>query len=271
MEQERVIRHLLDAYNAAVATSYAVTRRPDLDNRGSADIDAVAESAGLAPLAIEHTKIQSLQDQSRDSAWFMRGLGALETELDGVFPFCLDLVLPYENVVPGQDWSAIRANIKQWLLANAASLPAGRTTHHLAGVPFPLATTKRSSDRHKLFLMRHVPPGDAEALLLVQMHESLDHKHDELGEYRQGGALGVLVVESEDIALVSEQSLYKAFLRALRERPRPNLDQVWLASTYGDDYSVYCFLGPPDVMAGVNPENFRFGPEFLAEWLPEVM
>ena len=26
-----------------------------------------------------------------------------------------------------------------------------------------------------------------------------------------------------------------------------------------------------DVMAGVNPENFRFGPEFLAEWLPEVM
>jgi len=267
MEQERAIWHVLDAYNSAVGSSYAVTRRPDAENRDSADIDAYAESAALQPLAIEHTKIQSLEDQNRDSAWFMRALGALQTELSGVFPFRLVLVFPYRNVEPGQDWSSVCATIKHWLVAHAASLPEGRTTHHLAGVPFPVITSKRTSVNRKVFLVRQEPPGDPEALLLAQMHESLGHKYDKLGQYRQQGAAAVLVLESEDIALVSEQSLYKAFLRATREHPRPNLDHVWLAF----DYSVYCFLGPHDVMAGVNPENFRFGPEFAAEWLPDVM
>jgi hypothetical protein len=113
-------------------------------------------------------------------------------------------------------------------------------------------------------------PGDLEATLLAQMHESLDHKYERLGEYRAQGAIGILVIESEDIALVSEQSLFKAFLRAMRDRPRPNLDQVWLASTFGDDCSVYCFSGPVELMQGVSPENLRSGPEFTREWLGSV-
>ncbi len=271
MDQDQVIDKLLDAYNGAVGSSYVVTRRPDKDNRDSADIDAYAESPGRKPLAIEHTKIQSLQDQNRDSAWFMQGLGALETELSGVFPFCFDLVFPYQNVAPGKDWAAMRAAVKNWFLAHAASLSEGRTTHQVAGLPFPIAVSKRASTRHKVFLMRQVPPGDVESLLLAEMQKSLGHKYAKLSQYREAGAVAVLVLESEDIALVSEQSLYKAFLRATRDQPRPNLDQVWLASTFGQDCSVYCLVGPADVMEGVNPENFRFGPQFVAEWLPEVM
>jgi hypothetical protein len=45
--------------------------------------------------------------------------------------------------------------------------------------------------------------------------------------------VALLVVVSEDIALVSEQSLYKAFLRAARERPWANLDQVAGVDVWG--------------------------------------
>jgi hypothetical protein len=136
VEQQQVIQQVLDAHNRAVGTAYRVACAPDQGNRRTPEVDAFAESAGRAPVATEHTKILSLQDQNRDSICFMAGLGALETELKGAFPFAMDLVFPYENVVPGQSWGAIRTMVREWLLANAAAVPGGRTPHQIAGVPF---------------------------------------------------------------------------------------------------------------------------------------
>jgi hypothetical protein len=242
---DRVIQHVLDAHNGAVGSRDVVTRHPDRDNRGSHEIDAYAESPGLPALAIEHTEIESLQYHDRDSAWFMQGPGALEAELDGSFPFWLGVEVPYRNVVPSQDWDAIRSAIRTWLFAHASNLPDGRTTHVLAGVPSPLVVLRdaRRLDA-KVVLMRQVPSGDREELLLARMHDRLDHKYVRLGEYRRAGARAVTVLESDDIALVNEQMLYRAFLRAMRERPRPDLDQVWLATSYLAECPVYCFLVP---------------------------
>jgi hypothetical protein len=44
-----------------------VDARPDLDNRRSSDIDAVA-----GRLAIEHTSIDTIENQRRNSAWFAK-------------------------------------------------------------------------------------------------------------------------------------------------------------------------------------------------------
>jgi hypothetical protein len=263
--ESEVIQLVLDAHNRAVASTYVITRYPDRENRSSRDIDAYAESAGLRPLAIEHTEVVSVPEQNRDSAWFVRALGALEQELAGAFPFQLSIVVPYNNVAPGSDWSRIRDLVREWLLANCPTLPEGRATITVPGVSFGLTLWKRrSSDDSRVLLVREVPPGDAEADLQREMHKGLDHKHEKLAEYRAAGSLSVLVLESEDIALVSPQSLYTAYLRATRERPRPYLDHVWMVATG----NVYCFDGPAALLEGVNPPNFRFGPQFIDEWLP---
>ncbi|HTP29100.1 MAG TPA: hypothetical protein VMK12_25990 [Anaeromyxobacteraceae bacterium] len=270
MNPNQVIERLLEAHNIAVGSRYVVTRYPDTHNRGSREIDAYAESPGLPPLAIEHTKVESLEYQDRDSAWFVGGLGQLETELNGAFPFWLGIELPYRNVEPRQDWRSIRGVLKEWLLASAPNLPDGRTEHAIPGVPFSLAVWKNPSLPVGVFLIRHVPPGDREALLLARMHDRLDHKYQRLGQYRREGARTINLLDSRDIALVSPQSLYRAFLRATRERPRPDLDQVWLAWPPGAGAcTMYCFHGPEEVMVGVNPANFRFGPQFSKEWLPD--
>jgi hypothetical protein len=54
----------------------------------------------------------------------------------------------------------------------------------------------------------------------------------------------VIVVEQ----LVSPQSLYTAYLRATRERPRPYLDHVWMVATG----NIYCFDGPAALLEGGN-------------------
>lgn len=269
MREAQVIQLVVDAHNRAVGSSYVVTRHPDQENRASSEIDAYAESAGLRPLAIEHTEILSLREQSRDSEWFVAALGPLEQELTGVFPFHVDIVVPYENVAPGSNWGRVRDFIREWLLANCPGLPEGSATFEVPGVSFRLTLWKRrGTDReNRVLLMREVPPGDREALLVSEMHRSLGHKYEKLAEYRSAGAASVLVLQSEDIALVSPQSLYEAYLRATREQPRPALDQVWVVATG----SVYCFNGPAKVLEGVNPPNFRFGPQYIDEWLPTAV
>lgn len=138
MEQDVVIDNFLLAYNRAAATHYSVAARPDKDNRGSKDIDAVAETVGRPRLAIERTKLETLALQNRDSAWFMEAFGPLEQELKDAFPHTLKLVLPYQNVMPGQKWSEMRTAISQWLLTEADRLPVGRSDHQISGVPFTL-------------------------------------------------------------------------------------------------------------------------------------
>jgi hypothetical protein len=238
-------------------------RHPDRENRASPDIDAYAESQGLSPLAIEHTAVQSLAEQIRDSSRFAQALVPLESELASAFPFWLALVLPYRNVQTGSDWATIRGCIRAWVLANAGALPIGRTTRDIPGVPFPLTFWKRLTGGPGIFLVREVPSGNRNELLLAEMRKALDHSCSKLSKYHAQGATGVVVLESDNIALVDAGDLYRAFLLATRDQPRPDLDQIWLVSPWG----VYCFNGPLAVMTAVNPANFRFGPEFVNEWL----
>lgn len=258
---------MLRAYNRAMGTSYAVTRWPDAENRESKDIDAYAEGQGSLPLAIEHTRVQTLRDQVRDREWFSTAFGHLECELNGKSPFTYRLVFPHSGLTPGQDWKTIADSVKEWFLVRAADLPEGRTQAEIAGVPFPITVFKRKSPRPRVVLSRFPPDREVADALLAEVKESLGHKYARLSEYRQGGAVTLLLLESDDIALVHETDIYRAVLMSMRDAPRPELDQVWLASTHRDDCSVCCLVGPQELTERVNPPNFQFGARFEAEWL----
>lgn len=265
--QSIAINRVISALNSALGSSYSVTQIPDCKNRTSSDIDAIAEEAGRPPLAIEHTRIESLAEQTRDSRWYMDVFGPLEKKLDGKFPFWLSLIVPYKNVGRGHDWEKIRSSLTKWLLAHAGGLPTGNSAHQIPGVPFSITTSKWEDLPHRFSLSRFTPPGEIEEHILPQMHKALDHKHDVLGNYRLNGALGILVLDSQDFVLVSLPTIYQAYVRAIKERPRINHDQVWLVQNFFDNPGVYCFDGPKSVMDAANPPNFHFGKQYEEEWL----
>jgi hypothetical protein len=179
----------------------------------------------------------------------------------------LRLELPYENVAPNQNWEAIIGSIRTWLIMIAAKLSKGRQLHQVPGVPFGVTTSYNPELSHDFCLVRFTPDGDYQAQLLGRMHRALNHKYVQLGEYKSKGAIALLILQSEDIALVSLQALYQSFVRAMKEQPRPCLDQVWLVHGEAGEFGVSCFLGPDDLMSAINPSNFRFGRQFEAEWL----
>ena len=97
-----------------------VDRRPDNENRSSADIDAVA-----GQFAIEHTSIDTVSNQRRDSERFLKAAGDLEYEPATALPFRLEIILPYDAITTRQRWSRIRTAFKTWVLGDAQRLSDG--------------------------------------------------------------------------------------------------------------------------------------------------
>jgi hypothetical protein len=138
-------RDLVDAFVAHLSThghpGLQVGRRPDEDNRGTPDIDAVA-----GHFAIEHTSIDTIENQRRDSAWFMRAMGSLEQELGSRIPCRLNITIDYNAIAIGQDWEGIRANLQAWIEASVTELPRGRV-EGVRGIPFGFHIVKSTSRR----------------------------------------------------------------------------------------------------------------------------
>src|SRR2546426_6125760 len=66
------------------------------------EIDAIA-----GDLAIEHTSVDTLKNQRRDSEWFRQVVGPLETTLPRP-EFSLQVILGNDAVRTGQEWDTIR-------------------------------------------------------------------------------------------------------------------------------------------------------------------
>ncbi len=197
-------------------------RWPDEENRNSPDIDAIA-----GPFAIEHTSIDTLPKQRRDEDWFMRVVGGLEKELPCTPRFRLRITLDYKAIIQGQDWTVIRAGIKTWLTNEVPLLTDG---HHILdgirGVPFKLHVIKKSDRPAGIFFDRSEPGDDT---LPARIREQFDRKAKKLAKYHD--KTKILLIESDDIALMSEIKMFSAIREAYPVSFPSGIDQIWYADT----------------------------------------
>ena len=267
LEQDEIIRRFVKKYNDCQSTQFQITRWPDKEPQRSRACDAYAEASGIRPLAIEHTNVQSFHRQKQDSARFLKVCGTLETELKNAFSFDVTLIIPTFGIETGTNWNAIKNTLCEWLIANVESLPLGCSVHQVDRVSFPITIEKYEGSG--FYVARWKPPDiDTKNELVQIVGTALDDKNDQLREYHANGAETILILESDDIALVNPTKLYKAYLQASECIPTPNIDQVWLARTFDPEDSCifYYFYGPEAMMDKVNPRNYRFGPRYSAYW-----
>lgn len=267
---KELITRLVDRYNKAQVCQYRITRWPDEEQRTTRACDAFAEAAGATPLAIEHTKIETFMSRKLDDARFQKIFASLEAELKGSFPCWVELWVPTFALQPGTDWNRVKSSLKAWLMRRIQTLSEGRAKYEVPGVPFPVTVEKDSDLRASFLVGRLVPPGKDDKMELVDAFSSaLTDKNEQLAEYWRSGARTLLLAESDDIALVSAVTLYKAFLCAQSRVSFPNIEQVWMAHTYAPEKwcEIVCFLGPEEIMDKVNPENYGYGPRYRDAWI----
>jgi len=201
-----------------------IDRRPDKENRSSGDIDAIAGA-----FAIEHTSIDTLPNQRRNSDWFMRVAGGLEQDLTSKPPFRLNVTLEYEAVTKGQDWGVIRKALKKWITEEAALLADGRhVLDNIPGVPFRLHIRKGSNRPPKVIWGRFEPEDET---LPARIREQFDKRANKLTKYNVTGITTVLLIESSDISLMNEEKMLEAIQKAYPDCLPQGVDQVWYVDT----------------------------------------
>jgi len=198
-----------------------IESRPDVTNRSSADIDTVA-----GPFAIEHTSIDTIENQRRDGSW----CGAVAERLEEAFRrrlrFRLRLIFPYEGIAAGQDWDAIRDALGSWISEGVPTLPDGAHTTRVPGVPFELSVTKESDRPPGIFCIRVAPPDDS---LAERCGVILNRKAKKLQAYRAAGKTTVILLESRDMALMNVNKLAEAVRDAFPSDLPDGVDELWHA------------------------------------------
>jgi hypothetical protein len=201
-----------------------IDKRPEKDNRSSKDIDALA-----GQFAIEHTSIDTVKNQTRDSAWFLEVFGGIEAEISDHLNYRLSITLPYDGIRRGQNWPSIREALKNWILHFSSMLRDGRhLIDNVTKIPFQFHANK-ATDRKPGLIFYRLSPVDNDFVNRLQAH--LNRKAKKLEPYQGKGFKTILLVESDDIALMDEGFMLDGIRTAFSRDLPKGVDQIWYADT----------------------------------------
>ena len=214
-----------------------VDRHPDIENRDSPDIDAIA-----GPFAIEHTRIDSLPNQSRNNDWFIQVVGGLEQELSAQLSFYLAVALEYTAITTGQTWIAIKQTLRSWIVKESPHLEDGHhVLNNVPGIPFTLHVDKDMNLPGGLYFSRRTPN---DSTFPNCIRKQLDRKTKKLANYQGCEKTTVLLVESNDIALMHPSIMLNALQKAYTNGLPPGVDKIWYADTSVDGRITFTDFTP---------------------------
>ena len=139
LDDKQVVLAFIDYLQKNGHSGLKVDRIPDDENRASADVDAIA-----GEFAIEHTSIDTVRNQRRDSDWFKKVVGELGAELSAKMTIRLKIAIPYHGIKKEQNWSEIRNALRSWIINVAPNLPDGQQDIQNLNIPFDFHIVKES-------------------------------------------------------------------------------------------------------------------------------
>jgi hypothetical protein len=225
MKDREVVEEFIAHLAAIGYPGLKIDNRPEDDTSVSPDmrIDAIA-----GQFAIEHTTIDSLPNQRGKSDWFKRVVGGLEKELPKP-PYRLNITFEYDAITIGQNWAAIREALKTWLIEDSPHLPDGLSTlENLPNIPFRLRVKKQIARPPRLIFGRIAPEDES---LPDRIRQQLDSKIKKLAPYQKDGLITVLLIESDDIAIMNERKMLDAIKSAYPDSLPPGVGEIWYVDT----------------------------------------
>lgn len=251
LKQDEAITETLKFLSKSLNMRYEIIDYPDKRERNLPACDALA-IIGSKKVAIEHTSVDSVPQQRRDSARFMKVLGPLDLDLKNKLPTPGSYWLSvHMNAIPAlkrKEWDGIRNRIHEWCLKVANSLeigsPYSAPKHFVRampeGVPFEV-TLYRWPGEDGRFLITRLAPNDLEDQRKDAISQTISSRGSKVSDYRIVGYRTILVLESNDIALANASLIGQAFIRAAKDLNSMIMpDEVYLVETEMKPYYVHC-------------------------------
>lgn len=240
-DEETAVNEFIEHFNSIKNTRYEILEWPDKTKSG--DVDAIAKYEDKY-IAIEHTTIDTFARQREDDAGFVNVFGKLEKELKNEFDGFVTLTVPVGAVKSRHDQDRIKNIIKKWLLENVPRLSYGAVVEpSISGVDFKLRIRKNLS-ANRLFGVERFAPDENDEGLSKRLADFIKRKSKKLIPYEDKNYYTVLLIQNNDIALMSPQKMREAFGVAMQENPI-NIDEIWhMDSSFGPEQFEFYQLWP---------------------------
>jgi hypothetical protein len=198
---------------------------------GQSVVEAIA-----GEFAIEHTSVDTLPNQRGAGHQFQKALGFLE-----FLPVAarLQILIPYELVQVGGDWQSHFLALASWVVLTAPTLPDGNHQISIPGTALECVAVKDSAMPAKVVLYRPAPDDDT---LPLRVGEQITRKMEKLVRYKAEGHTTVLILETQDNALMNQHKMLEAARMALGGQMPSGLDRLWYAEAGG--HVFFDFTGP---------------------------
>lgn len=200
---------------------------PDKLNRSSKDIDAIAEGDDIR-IAIEHTTIDTVNKQREDSDRFMKVFKEIETHLFTKVADKIRLTVDFYVVQNKINWQKLQQTLKDWLEKNIPTLPFGSAYHNIPNIPFKVHINKQASINPSFRIGRFPPENKT---LPKRIASSISRKMEKLAPYKKKGYKTFLLIENNDIALMSLALLKSSVKIVMKKKLVKELDEIWYADT----------------------------------------
>lgn len=197
-------------------------------------IDGALKGDGLpearaSPYLIEHFTIDSTPDQRKLGAQFIKLIDGLEQEF-ATIPFSLSVAMSEDIAQTGRNWKRQRHALAAWISNVAPTLSDG---HHpdvrVAGFDTDFHVWKnRAPSRTGVKFKRWTPSNDSG--LVERLRKDVSRKASKLAAHKRDDERTLLLLESDDVALMSGH----AFLTALRiafPAGICDVDEIWFCHT----------------------------------------
>jgi hypothetical protein len=216
--------------------SLRVDHWPDQNDSTAPEIDAIA-----AHFAIEHTSVDTLPDQRRDTVWFGEIAEPIRAELSATLPYRLYVHIEYGSIKASHRRKMIAQELREWILSESPQLREGYQLVSCPGIPFPLHVNKRSDRRPLLILGRLLPKDEG---LEARIRTLLAKKASKLAKYQQTKTT-ILLVENHDIVLTDTPFMIDAIHKAFPDGPPTGVHEIWYADTsIPEDLTFNHCVGP---------------------------
>jgi len=265
-EERQVIEKFVAYRNEITGLNFVIPKEWLEDsNNSTPEVECIArdDSAGVA-IALEHTIIPSYADQKADDQIFLKNFIPIESALKRAFKdFGFLITIPTFALTRNSDWKKTVQSVRDWLLSNLSDLPETFRRYADKEIPFELRISKFPGDADIQGFARGAPPhrGNMSSHLVPAFQKTLKMKARKFEQHKD--CIRALLLESQDVSLVNDESLYKNYLRALRSCDITSYDEIWMARSSFDLFRCY---HASDALMLLANKNVEIGPTFTAMW-----
>lgn len=157
-------------------------------------------------------------------------MGSLEKEFAvDALSFRLGVILRSDSVKKWKNCTSIREAMRNWIKAQSHKFQDGHhTLSNIPGIPFQFQIIKKSNRPPGIFFSRTI---SEEATFADRVRSLIDRKAEKLEKYQNQGKTTILLIESNDLALMNESVLFGAIKKNYPEAFPKGVDQIWYADT----------------------------------------